>query len=241
MCLTHLAKSIDSSRLLYIDSMNLSSDIIALTKSRPALLNIRHAFEIEDSPLRPDAVILETLSNFQQIEIKNTYYLGIKDWNDYHYKTAFNCTNPYFKKKKLKIAYANQKTNKHTYDELRKLCITPTNQHHYLIINSRLSNIFYSFWLIDMETVNYEVLSLMYMFNHIFYIAIENGIYTKDKFDDFCHNLEGDVFRISLFRDAYRFSRNLTKLFAEFVQAITSLNISLFCHSPVFTNIRKLY
>jgi hypothetical protein len=65
----------------------------------------------------------------------------------------------------------------------------------------------------------------MYIFNHVFYVAIENGIYTKDKFDEFFNNLEGDVFQISLFRDAYNFHSNPSLLFEHFVQAVICLKI----------------
>jgi hypothetical protein len=229
MCLTYLAKSIDSSRLLCVDSNNLSSDIITRIKNKPKLLNVNNAFK----NLRPDAVVLDNLYNIQQIEITSNYHLRWSNWNDYHYETAFYCTNPYFEKKPLKIVYANQQKNNHTFYELQKLYITPTNQHHYLLINDRLSNAFYSFWLIDTETLNHEVLSLMYIFNHVFYVAIENGIYTKDKFSNFCTNLEGDVFKISLFRDAYNFHSNPGKLFEDFVQAITFLNIIDIKYKPV--------
>ena len=222
MCLTYLVKNIDSSRLLYMDNNNLSSDVIALTKSRPKLLNIKYSFKIDDSPLRPDAVIIDTLYNVDQTDLTSTYYLHKLDWNDYHYKTAFDCT---LNKKFLKIAYENQDQKNHTFYELKKLCTTPTHQNHYLIINSRLPNIFYSFWLIDIRILNHKELSLMYIFNHAFYVAIENGIYTKDKFDEFCNNLEGDVFQISLFRDAYNFHSNPGSLFEDFVQAITCLKI----------------
>lgn len=234
MCLTYLVKSIDSSRLLYIDSINLASDVIAKIQNQPKPLNVKYAFKInKNRNLRPDAVILDTLYNFQQIEITNNYHLRIQDWNDYHYKTAFHCTDPYFKKKPLKIAYENQDKNNHTFYELQKRYITPTNQHHYLIINSRLPNTFYSFWLIDTETLNHKVLSLMYTFNHTFYVAIENGIYSKDEFDEFFNNLEGDVFQISLFRDAYNFHSNPSKLFEEFVQAINGLKIIDIKYKPV--------
>lgn len=234
MCLTYLAKSIDSSRLLYVDNNNLSLDVIKRVESKPKLLDVNNAFIINEKKyLRPDAVVLDNLYNIQQMEITNTYYLGIKDWDDYNYKTTFDCTNSYFNKKRLKIYYVNQVKNNHTFYKLQKLYITPTNQHRYLIINDRLSNVFYSFWVIDTETLNHKVLFLMYIFNHVFYVAIENGIYTKDKFDYFCNNLEGDVFKISLFRDAYRFGCNLTQLFQDFVEAITCLNIIDIKYKPI--------
>ncbi|BAY86311.1 hypothetical protein NIES267_58170 [Calothrix parasitica NIES-267] len=230
MCLTYLAKSIHPSRLLYIDSNNLSSDVITRIENEPKLLNVNNSLK----NLRPDAVILDNLYNIQQVEITSNYHLRRLSWNDYHYETAFRCTNAYFHKKPLKIVYANQQKKNHTFYELQKLYITPANQHGYLTINDRLSDVFYSFWIIDAETLNHEVLSLMYTFNHVFYVAIEYGIYTKEKFDIFCNNLEGDVFKVSLFRDAYSFNYNLIQLFENFVKAITYLNIIDIKYKPIY-------
>ncbi len=233
MCLTYLAKSIDSSCLWYIDSNYLSLDIITRIENEPKLLNVNNAFK----NLRPDVVVLDNLSyDIQQEEnIKKerereiNFYLRTYYENSYHDKITFDCNQTYFKKKRLRIGYANQLKNNHTFKKLQiqRQCIIPTNQHRNLIINSRLPNIFYSFWRIDTEALNQKTLFFMYIFNHIFYVAIENGVDTKDKFDEFFNNLEGDVFQKYLLRDASNYNYSYGECFEDFVKVITCSKIKI--------------
>lgn len=258
MCLTYLAKSIDSSRLLYVDNNNLSSDVIALAESKPKQLNVKYAFEINGSPLRPDAVILDNPYNFQHIGETNSCHLRMDlnrgkfwtHWDDYGYRTAFYCEIPSLSKEIwLRIAYENQYEGYHTFYELKKEYVS---QNDYLSINSQLPNNYYSFWTISLEELNHNILLLMRILNHVFYVALKNNVYTADAFYNFLstnfnlNKKRKNVFVQSLFQDVRIYfptaitraklsydEREIIFMYERFIKRVTCLNIIDIKYKPV--------
>ncbi|AFY58821.1 hypothetical protein Riv7116_6492 [Rivularia sp. PCC 7116] len=248
MCLTYLTKNISLSRLLYIDKSYLEVDLPKSVDSEPKLLNEENVFRINGKNLRPDAIIKSNIfditSSLQQKAplFADGLRLETDNWDDYGYRTTFsgnllNKDDSVFEYTELKIIYIGQPYNEiHTSQELNRIC-TPLqwqrSKNEQYLIKSRLPIKFYSYWDIDLNTINIRQLACMYLLNHIFYIGIENKVYCKDKFYIFLKNTfslkeQENILLCSLFRrlgDVYDDENSLHLMFEEFVKAITCLNI----------------
>ncbi|WPF88861.1 hypothetical protein WEU38_00900 [Cyanobacterium aponinum AL20118] len=238
MCLTYLAENNDLSCLLHCDTRYLSSRIIDKLKASEKVIDIDNVFKINGVCLNPDAILFNLIkSNFRQ---KTTYEIFISRHDNYGYKTNFRYDNGFktYQKGKsifINIAYPAQKQSIYTAQELGKIYQNRNNQ--YLIINSPLPKNFYSFWAIP-EIVNNEHLNLMSYFNHFFYLALKNKIFTWNSFyekflkplninfgDDDDFN-EYNVFTRSLFRD--KSEKYISSQFNQFMtQIFNSQNTSV--------------
>lgn len=215
MCLTCLAKNLDPTCILYIDTTYLADDTINLVRSHTKLLNITNIF----NNLRPDAVIYSNY--FDKLHYYNKKLLPdnltlIKDgyYNDYYkYYTMFNKNLKYIFNQDLRIVYKGQlPTQGHTLEKLKEYYRCQNNET--VLINSQLPSQFYSFWKIKINDLNTieditKVLSLMHQLNHVFYVALKNGNNTPELFYSFLvdeleienENENENVFKLSLFRD----------------------------------------
>lgn len=233
MCLTYLAKTVSPEYILHLDTTFLFNHVVTLTNSNTKILDLANVFMINGSRLVPDAVVFYTGFNKWSLKVKNTYYLR-KDvkrgivWDDYGYKTAFYCK--LFDSSEevwLRIAYKNQDTGaEHTFDELAKFYETQGDR---LIINSQLPSNFYSFWNKGLENLSLQLLNRMFNFNHVFYVALKNSIFTASKFREFLLNeldandFNSNVFTSSIFRN-YNVTQ-ITNMFNDFLKGLIHLKI----------------
>ncbi|MBL1203203.1 MAG: hypothetical protein FWK04_30060 [Nostoc sp. GBBB01] len=204
MCLTYIVKNIKPEYILHLDTKYLSHDTLAIANSKPKVINLSGVFTINSKKVIPDAVIYH--HQLDNINSKKNFVLTKDNWDDYGYTISFTCTDikQMFGIRMFGIAYKGQPTKKHTFTELEK--IYPQIDNSRLSINHQLPSNFYSFWSIQKnEIMTSEKLALMYRLNHIFYIAIKNGICTRDGFcnfllDTFQIHIGNNVFYTSLFR-----------------------------------------
>jgi len=226
MCLTYLAKTVSPEYILHLDTTFLSNDVVSLANSNTKIVDLANVFSINGRRLVPDAVIFSTgFNNFRWKE-KNTYFLSKQSykgttWDDFGYKTTFMCQLPNSQEVRLKIAYEDQPTNHHTFEELEKNYNIDSNQ---LIIKYKLPKVFYSFWHIELDGFNHQLINMMYKLNHIFYVAVNKAIFNLDEFKEFLSNsLSSDVFNRSLFRD-YNINE-LTDEYKFFLKVAFSLKV----------------
>jgi len=228
MCLTYLAKIVSPEYILHLDTKFISNDAVILANPNSKILDLANIFRINGSRLIPDAVVLS--AGFDRLieKEKNTYYLrkdvkGGVVWDDYGYKTAFFCQFPNSSEEIfLKIAYEGQPTGtNHTFDELEKFYKTQRSK---LVIDSKLPDKFYSFWKVELDSLNSHSLNMMFNLNHIFYIALSKAIYNPDIFREFLLNeLNSSVFNNSLFRS---YGRNqVVDMFREFLHTVNYLKV----------------
>lgn len=228
MCLTYIAKTLPPTHLLHLDAKLISSELLQSINNKPKVLNLTNAFKINNKLLMPDAVVYFNKFSIFYMEkhvfsFENNLKLNIKTWDDHRYRTMFVCNqeSKYFEENSLRIAYEGQLLDRHTYVELEKYYKTSEG----LIVSNKLPNNFYSFWKIDVNQLDSVVLELMYMLNHVFYVAIQNNLYTAKEFDSFLQNnfkvtSEDNVYNKSLFRDVASY----TKLALTFEKFVTHLN-----------------
>ncbi|WP_373480483.1 hypothetical protein [Geminocystis sp.] len=236
MCLTYLAENNDLSCLLHCDTQYLSSRIIDKLQALEKVIDINNVFKINSVSLNPDAVLYKSINT--NIKTDKIYQLLIDKWNDYGYKTQFNYKwdqDNYYSYKKgefieIKIAYKNQ-DQKYTGEILA----TIYNQQEqytktkYLVIDYPLPKNFYSFWDIP-EIIDNKCFNLMFYFNHFFYLAFENRIFTWEKFCEKMFKVldisfdsrgkfnEDNVFTTSIFR--YKSEENIRNQFNKFISQI---------------------
>lgn len=209
MCLTYLIKTIDAERMLHVDTTYLATDVVARWKSRPKAMDINGVFAINGRTLVPDVVVFPDV--FRDAGEVRIFTMFADNWDDRSFQTTFIPELPYFEEfnkkspvDKVKIGYIGQLPNVgHVSSELAKICKV---EGIYIWISSQLPPKFYSYW--NLEVVNRfdrKVLALMKKLNHIFYLAIKNHVYTRDKFDDFLkdktHFGLTNCLKLSLLRD----------------------------------------
>lgn len=252
MCLTYLAENNNLSCLLHCDTQYLSPKIVDKLKASEKVIDINNVFKINGISLNPDAVLFSSIkSNL----IKTTYEILITDWDNHDYKTQFRYDNGFKTYQKgesifINIAYPAQKQNIYTAQELRKIYDIRDNQ--YLIINFPFPKNFYSFWEIP-EIIDSECLNLMSYFNHFFYLAIKNKIFTWNSFCDkiltplnITFNDRGgfdeyNVFTRSLFRNKSeiyiknQFEKFITQIFENQNTSINVIDIKYY-DSEYFLN-----
>lgn len=195
ICLTYIAKNVDSKFILYIDTKHLSESIIASINNHEKIVDLTDVFIINKKNIVPDVVIYAA-AILDCLDTANIYLME-NTWNDYQYQTTFISSSTYFKsyyhKRKdrvvnLRIAYKSQEKRVHTILELKKYYGERSDE---LLIDSRLPPQFYSYW--DLQVVNIfdkSVLALMKTLNHIFYVAIERDpspkrFYNTEEFSQF--------------------------------------------------------
>lgn len=240
MCLTYLVKTIPPENILYLDIKLVSNSTVSLANSKPKLIDLTNVFKVNGNELIPDAVIINNFANEISLKTNNIYYLR-QDinkhagtlWDDNGYKTACYCklSNSH-QETWIRIAYKGQPSGKnHTFTELEKFSKSSNDK---LVINSQLPINFYSFWEIDINNMNNQLFDFMFQLNHIFYMALSQGIFTENKFQDFFLSEFGinfqqnyfstsgirvmsyNVFGLALFREYTEKNKNETKLFNDF-------------------------
>ncbi|MBD2616118.1 hypothetical protein H6G94_33575 [Nostoc punctiforme FACHB-252] len=188
MCLTYLVKNVDSEHILHLDTTYLADNVVMQANSKPKIINLAGVFTINNRKLIPDAVIYS--NPFTKMPVIEDFKLQKHEHDDFSYRTSFCSDLDYFKRyflgknrTNLRIAHEGQcRDRKHTFTELEKFY---DRQDSTLIINSQLPNNFYSYWKIDLNKLDKEVLGLMERLNHIFYVALKSGVYTAKRFYEF--------------------------------------------------------
>jgi len=125
MCLTYLAKTVSPEYILHLDTTFLSNNVMSLANRNTKILDLTNVFSINGRRLVPDAVIFSTGFNKFRWNKKNTIFLRKQSyngttWDDFGYKTTFMCELPDLYEVRLRIAYEDQPTNYHTFEELKK-------------------------------------------------------------------------------------------------------------------------
>jgi hypothetical protein len=186
MCLTYLVKTVDAERMLHVDTTYLAIDVIAQWKSKPKVIDINGVFTINERRLVPDAVIFPNV--FGDVGEVTNFIMRPHYWDDSGFTTSFTPESNYFdefykksgyKKGQFKIGYIGQLPSTfHTFEELAK---TYGDRGNDIVISSKLSSKFYSYWNLDVLCrYDKETLALMEKLNHIFYLAIKSNVYTVD-------------------------------------------------------------
>ncbi|QJB46080.1 hypothetical protein [Dolichospermum flos-aquae] len=218
MCLIYLIKIIDPIFILYLDDKFISNRILRQLNNSRKIIDILEIFKINGIEVFPDAVIL--LSNFFDTLKNNsesiTYQLKKNDYNDWYiYYTSFEIND-----ENIRIAYANQLKNYHTFYELRRLSKTGSDK---LVQISSLPNKFYSYWYIspdEYEDFNFQQIQMMNNLNHVFFVAIKKGFLCFKNF--YQQYLEPyDIFTTSLLRDSGG-EKNRETLFQKLIQVVMS-------------------
>ena len=211
MCLTYLVKTVNPTFILYLDNQFISSQILIKFNSSNKAIDISNIFKINDIEIFPDAVIIsyqkvDENMVFDQASI--SYQLKIDNWNDYSYYTSFWDKDS---KRQIKIAYPNQSTGNHTYNELQKFCQINDN----VFTITSLPEYFHSYWYIPDE-LSVKEIHMMRCLNHIFYIAADNGFLY---FEDFYQKLieEQNVVKWSLLRDIRHDKQLRNESFQRFI------------------------
>ncbi|MEM9543837.1 MAG: hypothetical protein AAGA60_30685 [Cyanobacteria bacterium P01_E01_bin.42] len=230
MCLTHIAKQTSPENLLFLDCNFISRSLENSFQQSRKKFDFSKIFQFNSQNLYPDAVVVaQQYRNKYRGDNTINFTLQKNDaWNDYSYEIAF--THPE-KDNILKIASFKTEKGIHTIEELRGFCPSTENT---LTIKSRLPRSFYSFWKINTEKLKVKEVRLMYLLNHVFFLAIEEGISNTKDFESFLWNNSSElsnskVISNYLFRDPQdpKKSWNCTKedikkLFFEFAYKVTS-------------------
>jgi hypothetical protein len=213
VCLNYLVDIIPHQDILFIDRKFLLDTIFDKVGLAQPRFNLSNAFSLNSKTLIPDAVILST-SYLKKMP--SEYLLDRDRWDDRNYKTRFYCSSKNFKKF-IKIAYIGQLIRCHTFEALKE-----TYEHELIhsrvVVDKPLPKNYYSYWSMkihgdEMIPSSFaEHLDVMRYFNHVFYVAFQQGITT---FEGFQANvlplldvsiqgefiLGNNVFKSSIFRD----------------------------------------
>lgn len=191
MCLTYLVKNVDSEHILHLDTRYLANNVVMQANIKPKIIDLTGVFTINNRKLIPDAVIYS--NPFSNMPAIVDFNLKKHDHDDFSYRTSFVSDLDYFQQYLLgknrtnfRIAYEGQcRDAKHTFSELDKFY---DRQGSSLIVNAQLPPNFYSYWKIDLQKCEKQVLGLMQRLNHIFYVALKSGVYTGQSFYEFLVN-----------------------------------------------------
>ncbi|MBS9391653.1 MAG: hypothetical protein HEQ29_00305 [Dolichospermum sp. LBC05a] len=220
MCLTYLVKTVNPTFILYLDNQFISSQVLIKFNSPNKAIDISNIFKINGIEIFPDAVIISSKifdtskNNSESI----TYKLKKDNFNDWYiYYTSFiDETN----NENIKIAYANQSKNYHTFNELSKLSKIDGDN---LISISSLPDKFYSYWYIssdEYEDFNFQQIQMMNSLNHVFFVAIKKGfLYFENFYEQYLEPYE--ILKISLLRGSGGKEYRET-LFQKFIQVVMS-------------------
>ncbi|MBD1213786.1 MAG: hypothetical protein H9534_13795 [Dolichospermum circinale Clear-D4] len=220
ICLTYLVKTVNPTFILYLDNQFISSQVLIKFNSPNKAIDISNIFKINGIEIFPDAVIISSKifdtskNNSESI----TYKLKKDNFNDWYiYYTSFiDETN----NENIKIAYANQSKNYHTFNELSKLSKIDGDN---LISISSLPDKFYSYWYIssdEYEDFNFQQIQMMNSLNHVFFVAIKKGfLYFENFYEQYLEPYE--ILKISLLRGSGGKEYRET-LFQKFIQVVMS-------------------
>ena len=219
ICLTHLAQTVPAQSVVSLDRTFVSEYVLQTLDATPKLLDLTNTFICNNKRLVPDAVIFPAILISTQV---NTEYLlsEASPWNDYGYCTRLWCNSSNFAET-INVAYVGQPGNHHTIEELNPLYSIDEESRYRLLIDNPLPKQFYSYWSINLDSSSEEFgyyWHAMQYFNHIFYVVIQQGLWTTKEFLqwlftklDVSDRGRGNVFQNSLFRD-----RNLSSIKEEF-------------------------
>lgn len=226
MCITSALNKANLHNIVYLDPTFVSVESIS------KLSNIRKRIQINDMSINgrnlfPDLVVLKT----PEEKIRARKYILRKDnWDDFHFKTTFNCDQLSSEEKQLKIASLGQSVDIHTISYLYNLSEDSTSTSR-IEINKPLSNEFYSFWPFNKDDLGVDYISDLHYFRHIFYVCYLEGMHSFEEFhskfleplgiSDYRFNRStyhrpGNVLCQSLWRDVHTFD-DLATQYSEFV------------------------
>jgi len=233
MCLTYLIKENRPENILFLDTQWISESLSNSVSKTTKVIDLSNAFNINNSQLVPDAVIYRDIEDLISKDRKVTYkfYPMMKNWNDKDYLTRFYCPNNY--QHKIRIAVRDLPTQKHTVQLLKEIY---TLNNSILFIDKPLPDKFYSYWKINIETLNADTVSgkihELYYLNHVFYLAIKKHIFSDNYFKKEMNQLlKSDVFHRSLFRidlrkdDKEYIINQVTEDYQKFLKKIFSLGL----------------
>ena len=207
MCLTYLAQTVPAQSLVFLDRTFVSDLILQALDATPKLIDSANTFVCNGKKLIPDAVIFPPVDILMQV---NTgYRLRRDDWNDYGFRTKCYLDGSTLSHS-IKIANVDQPINHHTINQLESLY--NSTQRGRILIDRPLPRQFYSFWSITLYFYTKRFAyhwHAMQCFNHIFYAAIQQGLWTAEAFQEKLltslnitdADRNGSVFNDSLFRD----------------------------------------
>ncbi|MEM6736844.1 MAG: hypothetical protein AAF620_12340 [Bacteroidota bacterium] len=223
MCITYALNKTSPHNILYLDSSFISVDLLSKLNSVEKRIQIDD-LSINGRRLFPDLIVLKT----PEEKVKERRYVLRKDkWDDFHFKTTFNCDQLISEEKYLKIAYLGQSTYVHTIEKISE----DSNLNSSIEINKPLSNEFYSFWIFEKDNLSIDYISDLHYLRHIFYVCYLEGMHSfREFFSGFLeplgirdyefnrsvyHRPENVLYQ-SLWRDIPTFD-DLAKQYTEFV------------------------
>jgi hypothetical protein len=227
ICLSYIAQTVPAQSLLFLDRSFVSDNILQVLDATPKLINLSSTFVCNGKNLIPDVVLLPYFTISKSVD--TSYHLFPSDWNDYSYLTRLSCSNSMGFSRSICIAYIEQPIGHHTIKELQPVSKKSGGS---CVIKSPLAEHFHSYWSFDWAT-NYQDAALlaenwqaMQYFNHIFCVAVRQGFWTFEAFQQYVlpelgvsKDLSGsNVFAISMFRGV-----NLNEIENEFNSFISAI------------------
>jgi len=226
MCLTYLAKTVSPESLLWLDRQFVPNAVLQSIDAVPKRFDLSSTFTCNGKQLRPDAVV----SDFDQtFNVPSPFKLQLSNWDDYGYRITFQLKFQSEPKttSSISIAYKGQQEGNHTIEKLRR--VLPSRDGIY--VSPQLPPQFLSYWDISKlpsTKAPLRELSLMKRLNHVFYVAVNQGIWSSDTLQtdilnplDVEGRLSSNVFSSALFRGTTQDS--LQKAFTKFVSDLTQI------------------
>jgi hypothetical protein len=216
MCLTYLVKTISPENLLWVDKSFLAQETLALLDYDKRFLNIDDAFNINGKKLRPDAVVLRTcfernnLDKDFELILRSNYINSNRPYDDYGYWTTcyYECSyngESSFGSSYVKTGYENMAHNHYIFDELSLVYpYKGRKDRGRLNIQFQLPAKYISYMGSLPNSIDQTV--SMYRLNDVFYIAAKNGWFTIDLFKNYIFKKlkvdceSSNVFNESVFR-----------------------------------------
>jgi hypothetical protein len=254
MCLTHIIQTLRLNSILYFDKKFISNTFINKWNNCNKIIDISHIFNINDTDIFPDLVIWsfeceegEILSlNYREFNKKNPikYSISKDDWNDYGYRTQFNISIDFGRKRinESRIGGVKITNVDKSLEENVKHCFN-----NVLDINSqqKLPDNYYSYW--NVINISNEELAMMKSLNHIFHRAFLMKIYDYTNFfEEFICNVLGkqaniynNIFYMSLFRQGIRQPeiKEINNLYKKFIKSLNFYFIDIKYSTPdYYTN-----
>jgi len=226
MCLTYLAKTVAPESLLWLDRQFVPNAVLQSIDAVPTWFDLSSTFTCNGKQLRPDAVVFDFDKTFY---VPLSFKLQLNNWDDYGYRITFSLKSKseFQTTSYISIAYKGQQEGNHTSEELKKFLPSPGGSY----VSPQLPPQFLSYWDISKLSSTQDPLRelcLMKRLNHVFYVAVNQGIWSSDTLQTHILNpldvegrLSSNVFSSALFRGTTQDS--LQKTFTGFVSDLTHI------------------